>query len=556
MRQARYVISLLIASTLLAIMLGCGGSNSLTDDDTSAGGNTAPVASFTVSPSSGDTTTAFAVDASTSRDTQDTATALQVRWDWESNGTWTAFSTTKTASHTFTTAGSHTITLEVKDSAGMTSRTTHTVTVAAVGGGNTAPTATFTVTPSSGTTATSFAVDASGCSDAQDAASALQVRWDWESSGTWTAYSTTKTANHVFATAGTHTITLEVKDTGGLSSTTTHTVTVTTVGGGNTAPIASFTVTPASGTTATSFAVDASGCSDAQDAASTLQVRWDWESNGTWTAYSTTKTANHTFATAGMHTITLEVKDTGGLSGTTTHAVTVSSASSSKLTLNIDASLNDSAASKATSITTAELLDTSGSVVANATLNAGAAQFDLTGLTTGNYFIRVNNLATDLVPTRLDSVSVNVTQFVSNGLNNAVIGTLVDPTYQITTYASGQSWSAVVKYSNGTTATPTRYSYALLYLKTSTQKIETRVMGTAALLATHSAGGYHTFSTWMLGSSNHGTRYNSGNSCTGCHGNLDSHPASHSSISESNGWCFNCHYGKTGSSSGMVDSAQ
>jgi formylglycine-generating enzyme required for sulfatase activity len=93
----------------------------------------------------------------------------------------------------------------------------------------------------------------------------------------------------------------------------------------NTAPTASFTVSPASGTIDTVFHFDASGSSDAQDAVSTLQVRWDWENDGTWdTDWSATKTASHQYGTIGTETIRLSVKDTEGLTDDTTRAVTVS----------------------------------------------------------------------------------------------------------------------------------------------------------------------------------------------------------------------------------------
>jgi len=92
----------------------------------------------------------------------------------------------------------------------------------------------------------------------------------------------------------------------------------------NTAPTASFSFTPASGTTSTDFQFDASGCSDSQDAASALQVRWDFENNGTWTSYTTSKTATHRYSTTGTKTVKLEVKDSGGLTGTTTQQVTIS----------------------------------------------------------------------------------------------------------------------------------------------------------------------------------------------------------------------------------------
>lgn len=511
------------------------------------GGNTAPTASFTISPGAGDTTTNFTVDASGSSDAQDAASALQVRWDWESNGTWTAYTTTKTATHIFATTGTRTITLQVKDTGGLTTTTTRTVTVSA---GNTAPTASFTITPASGTTATNFAVDASASADGQDAASALQVRWDWENNGTWTAYTTTKTATHTFAATGVHTVAMQVKDTGGLTATITHTVSVTAV---NTAPTASFTVTPSTGTTSTSFAVDASGSTDVQDATSALQVRWDWENTGTWTSYATSKTTSHTFATAGTKTIVLEVKDSGGLTATTTRSVTVTAPAGPSLTLSLDASLNGSSTAKITEITSAELLTTAGITARTATISGGAAAFSLSGLSTGTYFIRVNNLADDLVPCYIASTASNINQFVGRGLDQSVIGTIASPTYRFKTFSKGQGYTPVSKYSNGTSATPERYGYAMLTF--STQTMESRVLGTGALLTSH-RNNNHSFSTWLVGSNNHGIRYNNGSNCSGCHGNLDSHPANAGNIGESNGWCFKCHYGKTGSGRGLVDPTQ
>ncbi len=93
---------------------------------------------------------------------------------------------------------------------------------------NAAPTASFTVNPTSGTADTVFQCDASSCSDAEDPVSAIQVRWDWENDGTWdTGWSATKTASHQYGAAGTKTIKLEVKDTGGATDDTTRTITVT-----------------------------------------------------------------------------------------------------------------------------------------------------------------------------------------------------------------------------------------------------------------------------------------------------------------------------------------
>ena len=92
----------------------------------------------------------------------------------------------------------------------------------------------------------------------------------------------------------------------------------------NTAPVASFSITPTSGTVDTVFDFNATGSSDIEDATSVLEVRWDWENDGTWdTNFSTTKTATHQYATVGTHTIKLEVKDSGGMTNTTTKYLVV-----------------------------------------------------------------------------------------------------------------------------------------------------------------------------------------------------------------------------------------
>ena len=92
----------------------------------------------------------------------------------------------------------------------------------------------------------------------------------------------------------------------------------------NSAPTAYFTVSPSSGGTSTTFNFDASGSSDNEDPTSSLQVRWDWENDGSWdTNYSTTKTDAHQYATDGIKTIRLEIMDSGGLTNSTTKQLSV-----------------------------------------------------------------------------------------------------------------------------------------------------------------------------------------------------------------------------------------
>jgi formylglycine-generating enzyme required for sulfatase activity len=281
--------------------------------------NSPPVACFTVSPPDDPIwDPSYQLDASCSTDRQDSLTALEVRWDWDNDGTWdTGYTTGKTASHQYEVTGIKTIKLEVKDTSGLTSSTTQAVEATVA---NTAPVACFAAAPPIGTTATNYQLDASCCSDLEGPLTELKVRWDWENDGTWdTGYVFIKTASHQYETPGTKTIQLEVKDRGGLTGTTTGTVTVS-----NTVPTAAFDVDPQSASMATTFQFDASGSSDGEDSASALEVRWDWEDDGTWdTSYTTAKITTHQYAATGMKTVKLEVKDSGGLVDSTTAQVSV-----------------------------------------------------------------------------------------------------------------------------------------------------------------------------------------------------------------------------------------
>ena len=92
----------------------------------------------------------------------------------------------------------------------------------------------------------------------------------------------------------------------------------------NTPPIADFTVTPPSGEVSTLFEVDASSSSDAQDNASVLEVRWDWEGDGVWdTGWSPDRTAEHQYSLPGVYTVRVEVRDSGELTNSTTVNLTV-----------------------------------------------------------------------------------------------------------------------------------------------------------------------------------------------------------------------------------------
>ena len=81
--------------------------------------NVAPVANFTYTPSSGDTSSIYLFDGSLSTDPE--TGVLTYRWDINNDGVWdTGFSSSASLSHRFTLAGNKTIRLQVKDAFGLT----------------------------------------------------------------------------------------------------------------------------------------------------------------------------------------------------------------------------------------------------------------------------------------------------------------------------------------------------------------------------------------------------------------------------------------------------
>jgi len=196
-------ISLIALSTLLPLLMTSCKKEP----------NTAPVATFTISPSFGTTSTVFTFDASGVSDLEDPVAELMVRWDWESDSVFdTEFSTVKVIDHQFTSGATYYISVEVKDTEGKTSRYTDFV---KVNWTNRPPKAALHITPESGYLQDIFRYDGSAVSDAEDKNAALRVRFDYDGDGTWdTEYSTEKVTAHQYYEAGTFAVRLEVIDTG------------------------------------------------------------------------------------------------------------------------------------------------------------------------------------------------------------------------------------------------------------------------------------------------------------------------------------------------------
>src|SRR2546428_401246 len=167
------------------------------------------------------------------------------------------------------------------------------------------PTARFTYSPLAPVANHSVLFDGSSSSDADPSAS-LQARWDWEGDGLWdTLWSSSLMASHVFTTAGTYAVTLEILDSHGLADTTGRSVTV--LRADKIAPQVTI-LSPSNGAIVGSEDLTVAGT--ASDSVSIVELSTD---NATWTRTTGTTSWSGTIPVkAGLNQIYARATDTSG----------------------------------------------------------------------------------------------------------------------------------------------------------------------------------------------------------------------------------------------------
>jgi len=212
------------------------------------------------------------------------------QWDFNNDGTYDAEGAT--TSHTYTTKGVYTVTLKVTDSLGETDTDTCIITVQ-----NRVPTAAFTYSPTSPTTATTIQfTDTSTDSDGTIAS------WSWSFGDG--ATSTSKDPTHKYSDDGTYTVALSVTDNDGGTDSESKIITVL-----NVAPAAGFTYSPTSPTTEDNIQfTDSSTDSDGS------VVSWSWDFGDGYS--STEQNPAHKYSKGNTYTVTLIVTDDDGATNT------------------------------------------------------------------------------------------------------------------------------------------------------------------------------------------------------------------------------------------------
>lgn len=270
-----------------------GATGTLTQSVTVSAANTSPTAEF----SSVATGLSVAFDASASADSDGTISSYV--WDFGDGQTGSGVS----ATHAYAASGTFTATLTISDDKGATAVISHPVTVVSA---NAPPTAEFT----SGVTDLSASFDASTSTDSDG--TIATYAWDFGD----TLSGTGVTPTHVYATAGTYSVSLTVTDDGGAVTTITHPVTVARA---NVSPTAAFS------STVSDLAASFTGTTSTDPDGTIASYAWNFGDTLTGTG----ATVSHSYTAAGTYTVSLTVTDNLGATNTISQPVTVTTAPSS-----------------------------------------------------------------------------------------------------------------------------------------------------------------------------------------------------------------------------------
>jgi len=285
--------TLILGMVLLILLTGCG--------------NLSPIASFTCTPSSGQSPLTVSFNASSSHDPDGTIVTYQWTFGDESTGT------DATTSHTYTATSNRTysVTLTVTDDGGSQATTSHVVSVTAPLR-NSPPVASLTCNPSSGEAPLNVSFNAAASHDPDG--SIVSYEWSFGDGGSNTGVTT----SHTYQNVGTYTAVLKVTDNDGSTDTAGCSITIT--GGAHQPPMAAFSYV-CDPTDAHRFIFDASASADSDG--TLTHWAWDFGDDTGLTVSQSLIIMNHRYMIAGTYTVTLTVYDNNGMSNTVTHTVTI-----------------------------------------------------------------------------------------------------------------------------------------------------------------------------------------------------------------------------------------
>jgi len=286
-----------------------------------ARGYSPPRPVLNTTPGNGHIFTRFLLDASATRDDEDSLDQLSFRWDFEGDGQWdTQFADSAKIHHVYPMTGFYNPGFQVRDPSGLISTGRAQVKVTLE---DPRLVATFRCMPDSVTDNTEITMDASASRDLDNPVEPLFYRWDWENDGTWdTGWLNDPMTIHVFKEEHIRFVRLQVMSLRGMQNEIAQKIRVYHK---NRAPVASFSVSTLAGNIRTEFRFDGWSTRDAESSPSHMFYRWDFNGDGTWDfgPVSTPAFLYH-YPTPGIFNTKMEVTDSLGASDTFSKVMLIS----------------------------------------------------------------------------------------------------------------------------------------------------------------------------------------------------------------------------------------
>jgi len=250
-----------------------------------------------------------------------------VAYAWDFDGDSVIDSTNAIVDYTFQQPGTFDIALTVIDDSDNTDTFIYPVTVSGEAGIDSGtsflpPVADFSYMPAQPRSGETVLFDGTTSSDFDG--TITTYAWDFNGNGESDAFQSV--ASHVFAAPGAHNVSLTVTDNGGNSDTVTYSIVVTeqtqiplTPPASAHLPIANFQISPTAPSPGNAILFNGTSSLDLDGLIESFA--WDFDGNGE--TDSTAPIAEHVFASAGLHDVTLTVTDDDGNSDSVTISIDV-----------------------------------------------------------------------------------------------------------------------------------------------------------------------------------------------------------------------------------------
>jgi PKD repeat protein len=271
-----------------------------------------PTASFSVSPTAPGVNESVFFNGSASTPGSGHLAITSYSWTFGDGGTAQGV----TASHKYTTAGTYSVQLTVKDETGLSA--TSSVTTVTVGAPPT-PTAAFTFSPSTPTASQAVVFDGSTSTPSGQGQPITDYAWSF-GDGTPIVHTANKTIGHTFGFGGAFSVNLTVTDGAGRVGVTSATITVSNADA--TLPAVLITATPSPAPVNTEVSFVANPTSLGTGATSIVNYQWDF-GDGTQQFSSSAVNVGFTYRVKGTYTVKVTATNNVGRQGSATFTIVV-----------------------------------------------------------------------------------------------------------------------------------------------------------------------------------------------------------------------------------------